>query len=147
MNEYEEEMRRKHQIQMFKAAKLNKDDPVHQYIPSKLGKADPSLTKMSQEEMKNIHEQHKREAAFADVKQRDAFEVNEEEEDEDFAGPGLGLFVRDDEDKVKQELAGMTRARKEGAIARIVKDVDEEEEVSMLPISHEVVLEGHHKAL
>lgn len=131
----------------FKAAKLNKDDPVHQYIPSKLGKADPSLTKMSQEEMKNIHEQHKREAAFAEVKQRDAFEVNEEEEDEDFAGPGLGLFVRDDEDKVKQELAGMTRARKEGDIARSVKDVDEEEEVSMLPISHEVVLEGHHKAL
>lgn len=47
MNEYEEEMRRKHQIQMHKAAKLNKDDPLHQYIPSNLGKADPSLTKMS----------------------------------------------------------------------------------------------------
>ena len=105
---------------MFKAAKLNKDDPVHQYIPSNLGKADPSLTKMSQEEMKNIHEQHKRETAAVDVKQRDAFEVNEEEEDDDFAGPGLGLFVRDDEERVKQELDGLTRTRKDGGIASSV---------------------------
>lgn len=46
--------------------------------------------------------------------------MNEEEEDDDFAGPGLGLFVRDDEERVKQELDGLTRARKEGDITKSV---------------------------
>ncbi len=87
---------------------------------------------MSQEEMKTIHEAHKRQEQAAALLHKEAFDVNGEEEDEDFAGPSLELFTDE-------------RRRKESAILERVKDV--EEEVSPLPISHEVVLEGHHKAL
>jgi hypothetical protein len=62
-------------------------------VPQKLGKADPALNKMTTEEIKEIHTRHKREAIkVLELSKKTDFEINQEESDEDFAGPALDLF-------------------------------------------------------
>jgi hypothetical protein len=56
---------------------------------------DPALNKMTKDEISQIHSRHKRETMFISetgVKRREEFEVNQEDEDEEFAGPSLDLF-------------------------------------------------------
>ena len=118
-------------------------------VPQKLGKADPALNKMTTDEIKQIHIFHKREAPkFAELAKKSDFEINQEDSDEDFAGPALDLFQSAD----LQESMG-ERKRKDNGILSSVKDVDSSEEdeetaaaggaFSTLPISHEVILAGH----
>lgn len=45
---------------------------------------------MTKEEIKDIHSRHKREQIQVEIKKKEDFEVNQE--DEDFAGPALDLF-------------------------------------------------------
>ena len=45
------------------------------------------------------------------------------------------------------QIASSERKRKQNDIARRVEDVKDEVEETNLPINHEVVLEGHQKAL
>jgi hypothetical protein len=51
---------------------------------------------MSKDEIKGIHDRHKREVTRSSIdhlKKKDDFEVNSEEDsDEDFAGPKIELF-------------------------------------------------------
>jgi hypothetical protein len=108
-------------------------------IPTTLGKSDPSLNKMTIEEVKEIHSRHKREVikeGIVAVAKREDFEINQEESDEDFAGPSLELFLNADNQEKNQ------RKRKENTILQKVQDVESEEEeevgINMLPISHEV---------
>lgn len=152
LHEYEEEMRRKQYIQQFKAAKNNKkEDPLDevgtssQFIPKTLGKSDPALNKMTKDEIRDIHSRHKRDQislSEATLKSKEEFEVNEEDSDDDFAGPSLALF-----DKTA-DMQEESRNRKQNDILTKVQDVvDEEVESSFLPISHEVVLSGHSKSI
>ena len=67
MQEYEDEMRRKQQIQSYKAAKyagrgLDAEEIVGDaaFIPRSLGKVDPALNRMTKDEIKQIHSRHKR---------------------------------------------------------------------------------------
>lgn len=62
-----------------------------------LGKTDPSLIKMSKDEIKTIHETHKRETHKADkgMLRKEEFEINQEDDDDDFAGPKMELFQKD----------------------------------------------------
>jgi len=64
-------------------------------MPKDLGKIDSNLTKMTKDEIKEIHSKHKRELQGKEalVKKSD-FEINREsdESDEDFVGPSLDLF-------------------------------------------------------
>lgn len=139
-------MKRKQQIQQFKAAKEEAGNTL--LIPTTLGKSDPSLNKMTIEEVKEIHSRHKREVikeGVVAVAKREDFEINQEESDEDFAGPSLELFLNADNQEKNQ------RKRKENTILQKVQDVESEEEeevgINMLPISHEVQLAGHSKCI
>lgn len=148
LQEYEDEMRRKQQNHLFRAAKKggvklpdnNTDEALPTHVPKSLGKADPALNRMSSEEVKDIHVRHKRQYQESEIKKKEEFEVNQEEEDDDFAGPTLDLFLNDD------------RKRKDNGILKKVMDVDDDDNDSqqvttVLPISHEVVLSGHEKSL
>ena len=62
-------------------------------VPQKLGKSDPTLNKMTSDEIKEIHTRHKREVSRqVELSKKADFEINQEESDEDFAGPALDLF-------------------------------------------------------
>ena len=82
---------------------------------------------MSTEEVKGIHSRHKREKYEVDVKKKEEFDVNQED-DEDFAGPSLDLFQREEskpdplEEIVKKSLYadGEGRQRKENDILKKV---------------------------
>jgi len=80
-------MRRKQQISQFKAEKAaatkgpkthDPEDVNLKYIPIVLGKTDPSLIKMSKDEIKTIHEAHKRESGklLKCVLRKEEFEIN-----------------------------------------------------------------------
>ena len=71
---------------------------------------------MSLEEVKDIHGRHKRQYQEADIKKKEEFEVNQEEEDDDFAGPTLDLFHND------LDIQDGTRKRKENDILKRVMD-------------------------
>lgn len=75
------------------------------------------------------------------VAKREDFEINQEDSDEDFAGPSLELFQNADIQEKNE------RKRKDNAILQKVQDVESEEEdypiSQTLPISHEVILAGH----
>jgi hypothetical protein len=78
---------------------------------------------MTKDEVKEIHSRHKRETLFADgsaVKRKEEFEVNMEEEDEDFAGPSLTLYEGAD-----MQIASGDRNRKQKEIARKVQDFED----------------------
>lgn len=51
---------------------------------------------MSKEEIKDIHSRHKREDLRGELVRKEDFEVNQEEDDDDFAGPSLDLFHKED---------------------------------------------------
>jgi len=52
---------------------------------------------MTKDEIKEIHSKHKRDADLAaEVKRKSDFEVNMEDEDDDFAGPSIGLFASEE---------------------------------------------------
>lgn len=61
-------------------------------IPKALGKSE-QITKMSKEEIKDVHSRHKRQELnlqdAVKVSRKEDFEVNQEEDDDDFAGPKL----------------------------------------------------------
>jgi hypothetical protein len=62
---------------------------------------DPSLIKMSEDEIRDVHERHRREekTKLALLSKAD-FEVNQEEDsDEDFAGPKIELFTKQDDER------------------------------------------------
>jgi len=79
MQEYEDEMRRKQQIQSFKAAKYGggknldgapdevNDAAAAALIPRSLGKVDPAMNRMTKDEIKEIHSRHKRELVDSEV--------------------------------------------------------------------------------
>ena len=103
---------------------------------------------MSEEEIKDIHKRHKRAELKAENIRKSDFEVNrEEDEDEDFAGPTLDLFHQVAPEEADMQERNDGRQRKENDILRRVEDVPEEASESgiKLPISHEVILKGHHK--
>jgi len=115
------------------------------FIPSSLGKSDPALNKMTTDEIKEIHSRHKREIVKDEVAKREDFEINQEESDEDFAGPSLDLFMNA-ELQEKGE-----RKRKDNSILQKVQDVESDEDEittsNTIPISHEVILAGHSKCI
>jgi hypothetical protein len=89
-----------------------------------------------------------------EVAKKADFEINEEEEDDDFAGPTLDLFHKPESASADLQ-ENSNRQRKDGGILSKVKDVESDEDqvqttpsgMRKLPISHEVMLEGHHKAI
>ena len=125
LQDYEDEMRRNQQNHLFLAGKKQKgvNEPLENdqaslptHVPKSLGKSDPALNRMSLEEVKDIHGRHKRQYQEADIKKKEEFEVNQEEEDDDFAGPTLDLFHND------LDIQDGTRKRKENDILKRVMD-------------------------
>lgn len=100
---------------------------------------------MTTDEIQEIHSRHKREIVKDAVAKREDFEINQEESDEDFAGPSLDLFMNA-ELQEKGE-----RKRKDNSILQKVQDIESDEDEittsNTLPISHEVILAGHSKCI
>jgi len=94
-------------------------------MPRSLGKVDPALSRMTKDEIKEIHSRHKRELLIASegVTRKEDFEVNEEDDDEDVAGPSLSLFQQ-----TEIQMPSSERNRKQNDIARKIADVQSEED-------------------
>lgn len=79
---------------------------------------------MTKDEIRDIHSRHKRDqisVAEATLKSKEEFEVNEEDSDDDFAGPSLALF-----DKTA-DMQEESRNRKQNDILTKVQDVIDDE--------------------
>ncbi|CDW85197.1 wd repeat-containing protein 70 [Stylonychia lemnae] len=169
MEEYEEETRRKQQ-NLQKKNLQSSASSQSQYVPVVLGKDSQKLNRMSTEEISKVHSQHKRaKIEVQKVAKKQDFEINQdEEEDDDFAGPKLDLFQKNDNEDseddsiVKQnQLEESERNRKLNQIYRNTKDVlggnsstnndiDSDDDMANqynLPITHEVVLQGHQRSI
>ena len=87
-------------------------------MPKMLGKVDPAMNKMTKDEIQQIHSRHKRETFDAiPIKKKEDFEVNMEEEDDEFAGPSLSLFQQESADA---QITSSERNRKQNDIAKKV---------------------------
>ncbi len=91
MKEYEEEIQRKNASTQKKNPKFDGQD--QQYIPKGLGKQAATANKLSNEEVLKVHSIHKRQKLDVQKTINKAdFEINQEDEDDDFAGPKIDLF-------------------------------------------------------
>ena len=95
-------MLRKHQNSQQKGGAKNKDLQDQSFIPKDLGRASAKITKMSTDEVEEVHKTHKRQKIDKgiEVMQRNEFEINLEvnDDDEDNFGPKLDLFMGNEDE-------------------------------------------------